>query len=93
VTEETGQTAPPLSSDSNASPYGAPLSSTTSAISASRLPDGCLGDTRSVCSTDVIAINLCPRCLISSAISTIPPLIPDCEAITNTSSGRGAAIS
>ena len=58
VTEETAQTAPPPSSGSSASPYGAPLSSTTSARSASRRPDGCRGATRAVCSTEVTAINV-----------------------------------
>ena len=39
------------------SPYGAPLSSTTSAISASLRPDGCRGVTRAVCAAEVIAMS------------------------------------
>jgi hypothetical protein len=56
VTDETAQTEPPPESGSSASPYGAPLSSTTSAMSTKRRPDGCLGVTRAVCAADVIAM-------------------------------------
>ena len=70
-----------------ASPYGARLSITTSAISESRLPLLCLGVTALVCSRLVTAMTGWPSALARSASPTIDPLTPELEAIMKTSAG------